>query len=227
MVDELSAGLTAIVFAGGEPPHDAILDRLPEPDLIVAADSGLDRARAWGLHVDIVVGDLDSVDPVGLDAATSDGTAVELHPAEKDATDLELAIASAAAHGAQHVIVVGGYGGRLDHFVANVELLASPRFRELQIEAWVGDAHVTVVHERTELHGRIDSLCSLLAVGGMARGVTTQGLRYPLHDDELLPGSTRGVSNELTAPVATVSLHTGVVLAIQPNALDHQEGGVR
>jgi thiamine pyrophosphokinase len=223
MVDEPSSdGLVAIVFAGGDPPPVAILDRLPVPDVVVAADSGLDRARAWGLHVDIVVGDLDSVDPVGLEAATNDGTAVELHPAEKDATDLELAIVSAHAHGARRVTVVGGHGGRLDHFLANLELLASPRFRDLQIDAWVGDAYLNVVRERTELRGPIESLCSLLALGGVARGVTTDGLRYPLHDDDLLPGSTRGVSNELTAPVATVSLHTGVVLAIQPNALEER-----
>jgi len=223
MVDEPSSvGSVAIVFAGGDPPHQAIHDRLPAPEVVVAADSGLDHARAWGLHVDVVVGDLDSVDPIGLDAATNDGTAVELHPANKDETDLELAIVSAVAHGAQHVIVVGGYGGRLDHFLANLELLASPRFRELRVEAWVGGAHVTVAHEHAELRGPLQSLCSLLALGGIARGVTTAGLRYPLHDDDLLPGSTRGVSNELVEPVATVSLRAGVVLAIQPHALEER-----
>jgi len=222
MVDESSDGLIALVFAGGEPPSNAIHDRLPKPDVVIAADSGLDHARAWGLHVDIVVGDLDSVDPVELDAATTDGTAVELHPAEKDETDLELAIASARAHGARRVTVVGGYGGRLDHFLANLELLASPRFRDLEIDAWVGHAYLNVVRERTDLRGPIESLCSLLALGGMARGVTTEGLRYPLHDDDLLPGSTRGVSNELIAPVATVSLHAGVLLAIQPQALEER-----
>ena len=64
------------------------------------------------------------------------------------------------------------------------------------------------------------SLCSLLPVGGVAHGVRTEGLRFPLHDEDLLPGSTRGVSNEFTAREATVSVRDGVLLAVQPHALE-------
>jgi thiamine pyrophosphokinase len=222
MLDESSssAGVCAIVLSGGDPPLAAIKPRLPTDALVIAADSGLDHARRLGLRVDVVVGDLDSVDRQVLDVAKKTGTVVEAHPVEKDETDLELAIATAHARGAHHVTVVGGYGGRLDHFLANLTLLASPRFRALHIDAWVGHAYLTVIHERAELHGPLHSLCSLLALGGTAHGVTTEGLRYPLRDDDLLPGSTRGVSNELIAPVATLSLRTGVLLAIQPNLLD-------
>jgi thiamine pyrophosphokinase len=57
---------------------------------------------------------------------------------------------------------------------------------------------------------------TLLPVGGPAAGVTTAGLRWPLVADYLLPASTRGVSNEIVTSPATVSVATGVVLAVQP-----------
>ena len=55
-------------------------------------------------------------------------------------------------------------------------------------------------------------------VGGAAHGIVTEGLRYPLRAETLLPGSTRGVSNELLVPIAHVSLTDGVLLAILPDA---------
>jgi thiamine pyrophosphokinase len=42
-------------------------------------------------------------------------------------------------------------------------------------------------------------------------------LRYPLDHEDLLPGSTRGLSNELAEPVATISLEQGTLLAVQPD----------
>src|SRR5262249_28983478 len=152
---------TALVFAGGDAPAP---DALPayDADVVIAADSGLDHALALGVHVDLVVGDLDSVTAAGLDAATAAGTAVQRHPTDKDATDLELALDAALERGASVVQVVGVGGGRFDHFLANVLLLASPRFRSARIDARVGDANVTVVRDRVELSGTPGALCSLL-----------------------------------------------------------------
>jgi thiamine pyrophosphokinase len=208
----------ALVFAGGDPLPENIGDRLPADALVIAADSGLRYARLIGRRVDLVVGDFDSVDPDDLAAAEAAGTELEQHPAAKEATDLELALDAARARGARRVIVVGGHGGRLDHFLANFLLYGSPRFEDLDVEAWIGEAHVTVVHDRAEIQGEPGSFCTLLALGGAAEGVTTRGLRYPLDDEVLLPGSTRGVSNELEGAVARVSVREGTVLVIQPHA---------
>ncbi|MEX2267219.1 MAG: thiamine diphosphokinase [Acidimicrobiia bacterium] len=210
----------ALVFAGGDPPPEAVASLLADGAFVIAADSGLHHARALGRHVDLVVGDLDSVDPVALADAEAAGTDVERHPAQKGASDLELALEAAQARGARRITVVGGHGGRVDHFLANALLLASSRFADSEIDAWIGSALITVIRSRTELHGTAGSLCTLLAVGGVARGVTTSGLLYPLDDDELLPGSTRGVSNELTESTASVAIRAGALLAVQPHALE-------
>jgi thiamine pyrophosphokinase len=208
----------ALVFAGGDAVDDDVAARLPGADVtVVAADSGVEHALALGRHVDLVIGDFDSADPTAVDAAVAGGAEVRRYPAEKDQSDLELALGAARERGARRVTVVGGSGGRLDHFLANALLLASPAYADIEIEALVGDARITVIHERARLSGAPGDLCSLLAVGGPARRVRTTGLRYPLDGEDLLPGSTRGLSNEFIEPVATVTLEHGAVLAVQPD----------
>ena len=207
-------GNVAFVFAGGDRPPPEALGGLPPPDVVIAADSGLDHATALGFAVDVIVGDLDSADPAAVDAAIAAGTVVERHPEAKDATDLELALLAARTRGCERVVVVGGHGGRLDHFLANALLLASPELADLQVEARFGDARVFVVRSDQELQGAVGNLCTLLPLGGPAAGVRTEGLRFPLCRETLEPGSTRGVSNEFLVPVARVSLDDGVLLAI-------------
>ncbi len=210
--------LTALVFAGGDPPDPRELPPGLETDVVIAADSGLENACSLGVSVDLVVGDLDSVDPAVLAAAVANGTAVEEHPRAKDATDLELALDAALARRATRVFVVGADGGRFDHFLANVLLLGSPRFAEVTVVARIGGAHVAVVRDHVELLAAPGAVCSLLPVGGAAIGVVTRGLRYPLDHEDLTPGSTRGVSNEFIDPHAAVSLDSGVLVAIVPTS---------
>jgi thiamine pyrophosphokinase len=206
----------ALVFAGGDPPdpRDVPQERV---DLVVAADSGLGHARTLLVPVDLVVGDLDSVHPRTLEAAVAEGIAVEQHPTAKDATDLDLALDAAVERGATRVLVLGAHGGRLDHFLANVLLLAAPRFAGIRVEARLAGAQLAVVRDHAELHGTTEALCSLLPIGGAAVGVTTDGLRYPLRREMLEPGSTRGVSNVFLGERASVSLETGVLVAVVPS----------
>jgi thiamine pyrophosphokinase len=209
---------TALVVAGGDPVDALTASRLPDGvTTVVVADSGLHHALTLGRSVDVIVGDLDSADPVLVERAEAAGTAVERHPVEKDATDLELALVAARDRGATRIVVAGLAGGRADHLFANVLLLAAPRFTGVRIEAWLPGARLTVVRGETHLHGRPGDLLSLLPVGGAAEGVRTEGLQYPLRDEDLEPGSTRGVSNVFEAPEATVVVARGCVLAIQPD----------
>jgi thiamine pyrophosphokinase len=207
----------AVVFAGGDAVPSAIAARLPVGALVVAADSGVELALALGCRVDLVVGDLDSASPAALEAAEAAGAEIERHPIEKDQTDLELALRATRARGATHIVVVGGRGGLLDHFLANALALAGSAAGDAAIEWLTGDGLVTVVRTVATLTGQAGDRCSLLAVGGPARGVRTEGLRYPLDGEELAPGSTRGVSNELTGTVAHVSVEGGTLLAVQPD----------
>lgn len=208
---------TALVFAGGDALHPGVRDRLPHADLVVAADSGLDHAYSLGVEVDVLVGDLDSVGANALERARVSGITIEVHPADKDHTDLELAMAAAIERGAGRVVLVGGAGGRLDHLLANVAVLASDRYAAVAVEAVMGDAALFVVRTSLTLHGSAGGLVSLLAVGGDAQ-VSSTGLRYPLGADLLEAGVGRGVSNELVADRAEIVVTRGVVLVVQPEA---------
>lgn len=215
---------TVVVVTGGDPVEVRHMPPLPEGAFVVAADSGVDRAHALGLRVDVAIGDFDSVTKGALDRAQLDGATVERHPVAKDATDLELAIGAALEQAPQRIIVVGGHGGRLDHLLGNALLLASEAYAGVDLVAQMGPARVTVVRRRAEIMGSAGDLVTLLAVHGAATGVTTDGLLYPLEHERLEAGSTRGVSNELTGDRATVTLEQGVLLAVQPGypALDER-----
>ena len=116
----------AVVVAGGDPIAPADVDALPADALVIAADSGLDAATDNGIPVDLVVGDLDSASPQAIARARRAGVPISQHPIDKDATDLELALAAAVRSGAVEILVLGGFGGRLDHLLANTLLLAAP-----------------------------------------------------------------------------------------------------
>ncbi|MDF1596524.1 MAG: thiamine diphosphokinase [Acidimicrobiia bacterium] len=203
---------TAIVLAGGDIVNPDVIEDLPDDAFIVAADSGLDRALGLGLEVDLLVGDMDSVSADALSAYRE--TPVERHPTEKDHTDLELALRAAMRMGVDRIIIVGGSGGRLDHFLANALLVSSADFSDVDVEWLTGDARLHVVHGTTRIHSAPGCHISLLAVHGPVRGIRTEGLRWELKDEDLLPGATRGVSNIFEQPVATVSVREGTLLAI-------------
>ena len=207
---------TVLLFTGGDPVDPSVALRLPADAYVIAADSGLTQAVALGRYVDLAVGDFDSVDLVALRAAADAGTKIERHPAAKDETDLELGLAAAVALEAERVVVVGGHGGRVDHFIAGALLLASSRFAGVRVTAHVGSAVINVVRDEVVIAGEVGSLVSLIPVGGDAEGVWTDGLEYKLCGETLRAGSTRGVSNVLVESAATVTLERGVLLAVQP-----------
>lgn len=208
----------AIVLADGDPVVPGDLPELPAAALVIAADGGLRLAGPLGLRVDLVVGDLDSVDPADLAAAERAGARVDRHPVAKDRTDLALALDAAVAAGAARITVIGGAGGRADHLLANWLLLAADAYADLEVRAWSRAARTDVVRAgRTcHLYAPVGSLVSLLPVHGTARGVTTTGLAYPLDGEDLAPGTSRGVSNVVAATEATVHLAAGVLLAVSP-----------
>lgn len=207
--------MPTVVVAGGDPVADDVLTRIAAPTFVIAADSGLHAALALGLHVDLVVGDLDSADPEAVAAALVAGAEVDRHPTDKDATDLELALQATLTRRLHPVIVLGGASfDRVDHFMANALLLADPRFASLRATWHVKGATVVPVHDHVEIAGSPGDIVTLLAVGGPARGVVTYGLRWELHGETLASGSTRGVSNELVGTTGTISVDSGSLLAI-------------
>ncbi len=205
-----------VVVSGGGAPAARAVRAVPLDAPVIAADEGLEHALALGLEVTLAVGDFDSAAPEAVTAAEAAGVRIERHPAEKNATDLELALDVAAGMEPERILVLASDSGRLDHSLANVLALGSERYARSTIDAYVGQALVHVVRGGRRIDGELGELVSLLALHGPAQGVTTLGLAYPLRGETLEAGSSRGVSNVFSEERATVTVEQGVVLAVRP-----------
>jgi len=211
-----------LILADGDAPEPAALDRAwpgwdEGIDLVIAADGGARHAAGLGRAIDLWVGDGDSLGAAGVEALRAAGIPIELSPVDKDESDTELAILAAAAGGAHRVTILGALGGnRVDHALANVWLLAHPALGD-RVACLVDDrARIRLVPAgRHDLGGRIGDVVSLFAFGGDAEGLTTDGLRYPLADEPLRSGWTRGLSNVREAADASLVVGAGQVLVVE------------
>lgn len=207
------------VFDGGA-SAPRVPPALAPPTTVICADSGLAHALRAGFTPDLLVGDLDSVAPEAIERwkrANPDGR-VERHRADKDNSDLDLALAAAVALEPDEMVVLSGGSGRLDHLVVGLLALTQPAVSQLSPTAYVGDSvalPITATQSRRLPSLEVPSVVTLLALGGDAR-LTTAGLRWNLtHADVLAPASTRGLSNEPVGDEAPrVTVTEGTVLAL-------------
>lgn len=212
-----------VVLAGGESTEQLVPRALRVPGamddaFVVAADSGLDLAERLGLVPSLVVGDLDSVSAGALARARVGGVEVQQHPTAKDSTDLQLAMAAAVAAGVDRVVVLGGAGGRLDHLLANVGLVADPG-HGVPVEGWFGRQYVAAVAGSWRAELGTGCTVSVLAIDGDAVA-SERGMRWDLHRHRLPFGSTLGVSNEALGGEVEITVHEGRVVVVLPDAED-------
>jgi thiamine pyrophosphokinase len=209
----VKALLVAAAFAEGA---EALLARLaPNADLVVAVDGGADVCLSAGVTPDVVVGDLDSAAPHSIDLLLAKGVPVHRYPAEKDATDLELAIAEARRLGADEIFVTCATTGRLDHTLATLAALAAaadldPTLVEPDLVGWL----MTRSGRSTIDLAGVNSTISLIPWGGTAL-VSARGVRWPLSNADIGPETTLGVSNVITSSEgARLTLHQGAVFVL-------------
>jgi thiamine pyrophosphokinase len=211
----------AIIIAGGQAKGDEGWRQwVREGDWLIGADGGAARALAWGLVPHLVIGDMDSLPGEARAALEARGSQFVVHPRAKDATDLELALTYATQQGAREIVVLGALGGRLDHTLANVLLLALPQLDGVVVRVVSDGGEALLVRGGGEatLEGGPGDLVSLLPLGGDAHGVTASGLAWPLEGDTLRFGFSRGVSNEMTAPMARIAVQDGYLLVVHSAA---------
>jgi thiamine pyrophosphokinase len=214
----------ALLVAGGDVPTAARLPRgtLADAGLVIAADGGAARCVDLGLRPDLVVGDLDSASPALVERLAADGIPVERVPAEKDESDLELALLAAIDRGADSVIILGALGGpRVEHAIAALDLLVVASERGVAAAIVDDRSTIRLLRGRREagapglqIDGAPGDFVSLFAWGGDAAGVSTDGLRYPLRDEALAMGPSRGLSNELLGPAGMVRCRAGDLLVV-------------
>lgn len=210
--------MKTLIVAGGvlRPQFLKIFLKKSPQDLVIAADRGLDHLIAAGLTPDLILGDYDST---ALDVGTiSSGREipVERYPAEKNFTDMEAALNVAIQKGSTEIVILGATGGRLDHFLANVQGLLLPlragipaRIIDEQNEICLLDGPRKLQKEAV-----FGTYVSFLPLTGHCEGVTLRGFKYPLVDHALEQGTSLGVSNEIVEEEATVEFQSGILVMV-------------
>ncbi len=209
----------ALIFANGDINDGRMvrraLDGARDGTFVIAADGGARIARHYGLPIDLVIGDMDSISADDLNALAANGVTVERFPVHKNETDLELALNRAVENGARWIRVVGGLGDRLDQTLSNVYLLALPALQGVDAALVAGNSETRLLLPgESTVSGAAGDTVSLIPLSGIARGVRTENLYYPLNDEDLLFGPARGVSNVMTGETARVSFREGTLLLV-------------
>lgn len=202
-----------IIFANGNLPYPERARTLIHPDdFILCADGGTRHALALGLTPNVVIGDLDSVTDEERRKMKDMEVEVIQHPADKNETDLELAIDHALTLNPSQILILAALGGRMDQTLANIALLSKLQLATFNIKLTDGVEEIFFCRDQVKVEGRSGDIVSLIPWQGEVTGVFTENLRWHLHHETLYPEKTRGISNEMTADVATVSIKSGLLL---------------
>lgn len=213
----MSSRKQALIFANGQIDNLEAVARFSSTDnLIIAADGGARHCQKLGMTPNVLIGDFDSLDEAELQIYEQAGAQIIRHPARKDYTDLELALLHAKSLGVTQAVIFGGLGLRWDQTLANLLLPASSELSQMKIQLVDGNQEITVLHagDEYEFHGNPGDTVSLIPLNADTTGISAWGLEYPLANESLAFGSTRGVSNVLVGTTASLHLERGVLLCV-------------
>ena len=183
--------------------------------LIICCDGGVRHLWKTGIKPDVIIGDMDSIDPASLASYSTSGIKIIKYPAKKDFTDTELALDYALSLKPEAIFIWGALGGRIDHTLANVFLLCKGQEKGIRTylvdeygEAFVLDKEATFINETGKT-------VSLLALSPEVTGITLSGFLYPLKEETLIMGESRGISNVINDARASINIRQGKLLVIR------------
>ena len=191
----------------------------PVPDdFIVAVDDGLTYLKKYCATPDLIVGDFDSLpEPPNPDEHT-----VAL-PREKDDTDMAAAVREGWVRGFRVFHIFGGTGGRLDHTLANIQLLS-----DIAVKGGCGflfdkDTVITAIHNATiTFSAMAQGVVSVFSHTDTSTGVYERGLKYSLTNAMLHSTQPLGISNEFTGAPSSISVESGTLIIIYPNTVQEE-----
>ncbi|HAQ41019.1 MAG TPA: thiamine diphosphokinase [Clostridiales bacterium] len=205
--------MTALIIGNGSDIEKSCIENI-KIDYVICADGGLEKAERFGLVPDLILGDFDSVDPGTLARYKSLNIETVTFSAEKDYTDMELAVEYAVKKGYKNIVLAGASGTRLDHTVANIQLLEKYHIMGIDMEVIDNNNHISIISGKTvlKIKRRKNYFVSMAPVTETIEGLTLEGFKYPLDNVKVKRGSTLLVSNEITQDEGSIILEKGTAL---------------
>lgn len=187
-------------------------------DYVIAADAGLEVLKPLHIHPDAVVGDLDTVDHKILkEYEDQPDISFEIHKPEKDETDTELALLTAARQGCESVDILGALGGRMDHAIGNIQLMYQFFCQGMEVNIYDARNRLYLIGSRRtfykeKLYGKY---ISFLPMTEKIEGLTLRGFKYPLQRRTIILGTSLCISNELKHDEGLLEIESGVLLCVE------------
>lgn len=193
-----------------------VLDRV-KPDCIVGIDRGLEFCYRHHICPQYILGDFDSIDKRILEYyETRQEIPVQRYQPEKDATDTRIGLELALKLGSTQIFLLGATGGRLDHYMGNLQSLIVPLKQHAQ--AWILDSQnaITVLDKPAVIkkEEQFGTYVSFFSMSDRVEGITLKGFKYPLTDYTMTNYDGIGVSNEIEAETASITFKSGLVLMV-------------
>lgn len=187
------------------------MDMPKEDDFVIAADGGLKHLENLGITPDIIVGDFDSLGRV------PSGDNVIVLPCEKDETDMSFAAGIGLERGYRHLRLYGASGGRYDHTLSNLALLALLSKQGVAAEMNAGEtSFLALTNGQVCFAADAVGYVSVFSHSDSSSGVTLENLKYPLSDYTLESTSVIGTSNEFVGLESSISVADGTLIVTFP-----------
>lgn len=185
-------------------------------DYIICSDGGANHAYSMNIVPDYIIGDLDSVNGNIIEYYKSKKVKFEKFPTKKDETDTELCIELSDKLKAKEIHLIGALGGRIDHTIANINLLYYIRKRGItpKIISEKEEIYIAMDEEIT-IYGEIGDIISILPIKNDAKGVTLNNLEYPLVDYNMEFSKPLGISNVMTDVNCSIKVKEGSIIIIK------------
>jgi thiamine pyrophosphokinase len=189
-----SAQYTVILANGSFPRRKCLLETLRSAARIVCCDGAASALLRAGLEPDLVVGDLDSLEP----ALKKRFGKRLVHESEQETNDLSKAFRACMAHGWRDIVILGAGGRREDHLLGNASLLPMFAAAGAAIRMETDYGTFLPVLKSASFRRPVGTKVSIFSFHP-EMPVTATGLVYPL-DKLRLPFWWCGTLNETNAP---------------------------
>lgn len=191
----------------------------PETDYVIAADGGLMYCQVLELEPDLIIGDFDSVDAefgeaVQVISKNCPEKVITL-PVVKDDTDMLAAVKYGLKLGYKSFRLYGANGGRLEHTIANIQILKY--LKEHGAVGYIMDGTGMILlaqNETVSFRDTMDGYVNIFSLNEKAHGVTIRGLKYELDHATLTNAVPVGISNEFIGVQSDVTVEDGTLLII-------------